>query len=288
MLSLLYRRWMPALCGLALLLSAFQLHAETPQLTQAQTYEQGPDLTHYWVSEKLDGVRAYWNGKDLISRQGNRFHAPAWFTEDFPEEPLDGELWMGRGRFAEVSGAVRKLEPVDAEWRQIRYRIFDLPSSEDPFSERVAHMQRLLEPSPSTYLSMIEQRRATSHEALMARLDLVVASGGEGLMLHRGDSLYHAGRTDDLLKVKRYQDAEAVVVGYTAGQGKYEGMLGALVVKLEDGRELKLGTGFSDEERATPPGLGSTVTYKYFGLTSTGLPRFASFMRVRDEEPFAE
>lgn len=288
MFSLLYRCWLPVLCGLALLLSASQLHAEKPQLTLAQTYEQGPDLSHYWVSEKLDGVRAYWNGEHLISRQGNRFHSPAWFTKDFPEEPLDGELWMGRGRFSEVSGAVRKLQPVAAEWRQIQYRIFDLPASEAPFSDRVAHMRRLLEPSPSTYLSMIEQRRATSQEALMARLDQVVASGGEGLMLHRGDSLYHAGRTDDLLKVKRYQDAEAVVVGYTAGQGKYEGMLGALVVKLEDGRELKLGTGFSDEERATPPTIGSRVTYKYFGLTSTGLPRFASFMRVRDEEPVSE
>lgn len=288
MFALLYRRWLLALCGLALLLSAFQLHAEKPQLTLAQTYEQGPALTHYWVSEKLDGVRAYWDGEHLISRQGNRFHAPGWFIEDFPEEPLDGELWMGRGRFAEVSGAVRKLEPVDAEWRQIRYRIFDLPASEAPFSERVALMRQLLVPSPSLYLNMIDQRQAITHEALMAQLAQVVADGGEGLMLHRDDSFYYAGRTDDLLKVKRYQDAEAVVVGYTAGQGKYEGMLGALVVELEDGRQLKLGTGFSDEERASPPGVGTTVTYKYFGLTSTGLPRFASFMRVRDEEPVSE
>ncbi|WP_148864580.1 DNA ligase [Marinobacter fonticola] len=288
MFFLLYRRWLPALISLVLLSSAFGLHAEKPQLTLAQTYEQGPDLTHYWVSEKLDGVRAYWNGERLMSRQGNQFHAPAWFTADFPGEPLDGELWMGRGRFAEVSGAVRKLEPVDSEWRQVQYRIFDLPASEAPFSERVAQMRQLLVPSPSPYLSMIGQRQASSHETLMARLGQVVSAGGEGLMLHRGDSLYHVGRTNDLLKVKQYQDAEAVVVGYTPGQGKYEGMLGALVVELEGGRQFKLGTGFSDEERARPPAIGATVTYKFFGLTSTGLPRFASFMRMRDEEPVRE
>ena len=281
------QRWLLFLCSLALLFPACELHAQQPQLTLAQVYEKDDSLNGYWISEKLDGVRAYWDGKQLISRQGHAFHPPAWFTRDFPEVLLDGELWMGRGTFSELSGVVRKLDPVDSEWRQVRYEIFDLPGSDRPFSERVARMRSLLKPAPSPFLAMIEQTPATTREALMARLNTVVEQGGEGLMLHRGSARYHAGRSDDLLKVKQYQDAEAKVVGYSPGQGKYEGLLGALVVERSDGRQFKLGSGFSDEQRGDPPAIGATVTYKYYGLTSTGLPRFASFMRVRDEEPVA-
>ncbi|MGP4846211.1 DNA ligase [Marinobacter sp. 1Y8] len=282
---LLYRVWLLFFASLTLLLLATTTHAQPPQILLGESYQQGINLSDYWVSEKLDGVRAYWDGKQLLSRQGHRFHAPDWFVADFPEQPLDGELWMGRGRFSETSGAVRKLEPVDAEWRQIRLMVFDLPASRAPFSERVVQMQALLSSSNSPYIAMIDQHRATSHDALMSQLDQVVADGGEGLMLHDGNSLYRVGRSDDVLKVKRYQDAEAVVVGHTEGNGKYEGQLGALIVERADGRRFKLGTGFSDDERASPPNVGATVTYKHFGYTATGLPRFASFMRVRNDEP---
>ncbi|MGP4845011.1 DNA ligase [Marinobacter sp. 1Y8] len=286
MLHPLYREWLFIISSLALSLFANTAYAQPPKILLGETYQQGINLSDYWVSEKLDGVRAYWDGKQLISRQGHRFHAPDWFLTDFPEQPLDGELWMGRGRFSETSGAVRKLEPVDAEWRQIRLMVFDLPSSRAPFSERVVQMKALVSGSP--YIAMIDQRRASSHDALMEQLDQVVANGGEGLMLHDGNSLYRAGRTDDVLKVKRYQDAEAVVVGHTEGNGKYEGQLGALIVERKDGRRFKLGTGFSDAQRADPPPMGAEVTFKYYGLTSTGLPRFASFLRVRDDEPVSE
>lgn len=273
-------------CWLAL--SCAVVQASPPSLALAQVYEDGMPLQDYWVSEKLDGVRAYWDGERFLSRQGNVFHAPDWFTNGFPEQPLDGELWMGRGRFSELSGAVRRLEPEDDAWRQIRYMVFDLPASAQPFSGRLHQLNTLLTPPPSPYIAVIEQQPATHHDGLMAMLDEVVAAGGEGLMLHSGDSLYRAGRSDDVLKVKRYDDAEALVVGHTPGKGKYEGMLGALVVKGRDGRRFRLGTGFSDSERASPPAVGSTVSYKFFGLTATGLPRFASFMRIRDDEPTPE
>lgn len=285
MVNLRLKRWPVAIYSLILIFFAVATRGQSPALTLADAYEEGVPLHDYWVSEKLDGVRAYWNGDQLISRQGNVFHPPVWFTADFPEQPLDGELWMGRGQFAEVSGTVRTLEPVAAEWREVRYRIFDLPASEATFSQRVRQMRNLLMPSPSPYLAIIEQVPATTHKALMAQLDRIVGRGGEGLMLHRGDSLYRAGRSDDLLKVKRRQDAEAVVVGQTEGKGKYRGMLGALIVERPDGRRFRLGTGFTDAERKHPPSVGSTVTYQYFGYTATGLPRFASFMRVRKDEP---
>jgi DNA ligase len=261
--------------------------ASEPPLQLAKVYQAGMDLQGYWVSEKLDGVRAYWDGQQLLSKGGNVIAAPDWFLRDFPDQPMDGELWMGRGRFAQVSAAVRRLQPKAQEWRQIRFMMFDLPASGVPFSQRVARMRELVGKTSSYHLAMVEQRRATDHGALLARLDRVLAANGEGLMLHHGDSFYKAGRTAALLKVKTFQDAEATVVDYSDGKGKYQGQMGALVVETGDGRRFKLGSGLSDNERADPPPLGSTVTYKYYGLTSTGLPRFASFLRVRNDEPAA-
>jgi len=280
------RRLIPFWFAFALF-TAFNAYAEPPELALAGVYDEGVALDDYWVSEKLDGVRAYWDGERFWSRGGNEYRAPDWFTEGFPNVPMDGELWMGRGRFAELSGAVRRLEPVDPSWRQIRFMVFDLPTLNQPFSERIAAMKALLQPSPSPFLAMVAQRRATDHERLMSALDKVVSEGGEGLMLRRGGSLHSAGRSDDLLKVKRYDDAEAVVVAHLAGSGKYEGMLGSVRVRRDDGRQFHIGTGFSDEQRENPPPVGATITYKYYGFTSTGLPRFASFLRIRNDEPEA-
>lgn len=255
--------------------------AEPPPLALAGVYEEGVKLEDYWVSEKLDGVRAYWDGQQFWSRGGNVYRAPAWFTQDFPETTMDGELWMGRERFAELSGAVRRLEPEDESWREIRFMVFDLPARDQPFTQRVAAMKQLLEPSPSPFLQMVEQNRATNDETLMADLDRIVRKGGEGLMLKRGDSLPTVGRSDDLLKVKKYQDAEAVVVAHLPGEGKFEGMLGSIQVERPDGRQFRIGTGFSNAERENPPPVGTVITYKHYGYTATGLPRFASFLRVR-------
>ncbi|WP_166261127.1 DNA ligase [Marinobacter salicampi] len=274
-------------CFLPVLFLSFPLfvHSAPPKLLLAEVYEEGIELEHYWVSEKLDGVRAYWNGEHFLSKRGHEYKAPDWFTERFPGTVMDGELWMGRGRFAELSGVVRKQSPVDEEWREVRYMVFDLPASSLPFSGRVKQMRELSASSESSFLRIIEQRQGASHAELMTRLDQVTSSGGEGLMLHRGNSLYRAGRSSDVLKVKRYEDSEAVVIGHTEGTGKYEGMMGALVVELEGGRSFKIGTGFSDAERAAPPPIGAVISYKFYGLTSTGLPRFASFLRIRDDEP---
>ena len=272
---------------MAIWLLAAAARAGEPPLQLARVYQPGMDLQGYWVSEKLDGVRAYWDGQQLLSRGGNVIAAPDWFLRDFPDQPLDGELWMGRGRFAQVSAAIRRLQPKAEEWRQIRFMLFDLPASGVPFSERIIRMRQLTRDTGSYHLAMVEQRPAADHEALLADLDRVLAAGGEGLMLHHGDSVYQTGRTAALLKVKTFQDAEATVVDYTTGKGKYQGQVGALVVETEAGRRFKLGSGLSDAERADPPPLGSTVTYKFYGLTSTGLPRFASFLRIRNDEPAA-
>ena len=256
-----------------------------PELTLANVYQKGTPLNDYWVSEKLDGVRAYWTGERFLSRGGHEYRAPDWFTAGFPVHPLDGELWMGRGRFAELSGAVRQVVPDDDDWQRIRFMVFDLPDKEATFDQRLARLRVLVEELGSPYMALVDQQRATTHEKLMQRLDEVVDGGAEGLMLRLGSSQYRSGRSDDLLKVKQYQDAEAVVVDHLPGKGKYEGLMGSLLVKLDDGRQFRIGSGFSDSERASPPRPGTTITFKYYGRTATGLPRFASFLRIRNDEP---
>ena len=256
--------------------------AQAPPLLLADVYRDDVDVDRYWVSEKIDGVRAYWDGERLVSRSGNRFDAPPWFVEHFPRVPLDGELWMGRGAFERLSGAVRRQTPDGGQWRGIRFMVFDLPSSPATFDRRLQRLREMFETIESPYVALVEQFRVADRGELMDILNRVVEGGGEGLMLHRDSSLYAAGRTGDLLKLKVHEDAEAVVVDHLPGKGRLAGMLGALLVEMPDGRRFRLGTGFSDEERRNPPPLGATVTYKYHGKTRNGVPRFASFLRVRD------
>ena len=254
---------------------------EPPPLLLAKPYTDDIDVRDYWVSEKLDGVRAYWDGRRLLSRRGNVFQAPAWFTKGFPPHPLDGELWLGRGAFEATLSAVRKQRPVAAEWRQLSYQVFELPGAAGDFSQRLARLERIVAAVNSPYLKLIPQQRFANQAALQEKLDEVVAGGGEGLMLHRADSLYETGRGNALLKLKTYEDAEAVVIAHLPGKGRNLGRLGALLVEMPDGRQFKIGSGFSDQERENPPPVGALVTYKYYGLSRRGIPRFASFLRIR-------
>lgn len=240
------------------------------------------DPVGYLVSEKLDGVRAVWDGKVLRFRSGRAIAAPAWFLAKLPMQALDGELWLGRGQFDALSGTVRKVLPVDAEWQQVKYMVFELPQDKAKFAERVVTLRAVVQEAGFPQLQAVEQFNIANRATLQARLDDVVQSGGEGLMLHLASSLVTVGRSEVLLKLKPLQDAEAVVMGYVAGKGKYKGMTGALDVKTPAGLVFKLGAGLSDAQRKRPPAIGSTITYNYRDLTPSGKPRFASFLRVFD------
>lgn len=254
--------------------------AEKPKLQLANVYEPGIDVAQYWVSEKLDGVRGYWDGKQLMTRRGHLIVAPEWFTEVLPEYPLDGELWIGREQFEAVSGIVRRKQPEHSDWLAVRYMLFDLPGHSGAFTERIEALNSLVGQVGKSWVRMIPQYRVNTETALLNELDRVVFAGGEGLMLHHQDAVYQSGRTNALLKLKPWQDAEARVIGHLPGKGKYQGKLGALLVETADGIQFRLGTGFSDAQRANPPELGEWVTYKFTGLTRYGKPRFASFLRV--------
>lgn len=273
------------LLGAALALSATPtaLWARTPlPLVLAQHAPEDLDPTGYLVSEKYDGVRGYWDGRQLWFRSGLPVAAPAWFTAALPRAALDGELWMARGRFEALVAAVRRSQPLDAEWRQVRFMVFELPGAEGPFTQRVeAIRQVLLGAQPGCPAVAAPQALVADAAALRQRLDAVVTGGGEGLVLHRADAPFVSGRSPAVLKLKPLDDAEAEVIAHVEGRGRLQGRLGALRVRTVDGTVFLIGTGLTDAVRDAPPPVGAWVTYTHRGLTERGVPRFASYLRLR-------
>ncbi len=255
---------------------------EQPKVMLADVYKGGVDVSDYLVSEKLDGVRAYWDGEKLISRGGNIFVSPDWFTEGFPSEPMDGELWVGRNKFEQTVSIVRRKTPHDG-WKKIKYMVFDFPGQKGGFQERLSALRAVVKEANNPRLQAVRQFRVADKKELMRKLDRIMALGGEGLMLHRADAPHKSGRSGDLLKLKRFYDKEAVVVAHNPGKGRLRGMLGSVTVETPEGVRFKIGSGFTDSRRKNPPAIGTVITYKYRGLTRTGKPRFPSFWRVRGE-----
>ena len=259
-----------------------------PPLMLANVYRPGIQLADYWVSEKYDGVRGFWDGQKLLTRGGQAINTPAWFTANWPATPMDGELWAGRGQFQKAVSTVRQQTPDDAAWRGIQFMVFDLPAEPGTFTERLSTLNSVVSKLAVPWVQAVPQTKVPSHAALQSQLKQITQAGAEGLMLHRGSSLYKGVRNDDLLKVKTHDDAEAKVIAYIPGKGKYAGQLGALLVEMpaKDGqtaKRFKLGTGLSDAQRQNPPAVGSEVTYRYRGLNDSGIPRFASFLRLRKD-----
>jgi DNA ligase-1 len=253
---------------------------EGPPLLLAESWDNVLDLSGWWMSEKLDGVRAFWDGKQFISRQGNLYHAPDWFIEGLPETALDGELWIDRKKFQRTVSIVRRQDKNDL-WKEVRYLVFDAPQIKDPFERRVKAIADLIAAKKHPYITAHEHVLCKSIDHLREELARVEALGGEGLMLREPGSVYAAGRSSSLLKVKTFHDAEATVIGHQAGAGRHKGRLGALQVKLPDGTEFAVGTGFSDAEREAPPPVGSSITFRYQELSEAGVPRFPSYVGVR-------
>ncbi len=257
---------------------------DRPNVMLAEMYQQGVDVRQYWVSEKLDGVRARWDGHHLISRSGHVFSAPSWFIDGFPDIALDGELWMARGRYEDTSSIVRKKVPHTG-WRNIRLMVFDLPEHGGTFDQRLLAMRGLTELANSPYLAVIEQRTVNSNLELQQWLQKVLDQGGEGLMLHRKTAQYVRGRTNNLLKLKPLMDAEATVIGYRPGNGQFAGQVGSLKVVTDQGVVFYIGSGLTNEQRRNPPPVQSRITFRHQGFTRNGIPRFPVFLRIRDERP---
>lgn len=252
---------------------------EGPPVLLAHTWSMSINLTGWWISEKLDGVRAWWDGKQFLSRLGNRFYPPPWFVEALPDHPLDGELWGGRKLFQRTVGIVKRQDQSPL-WKDLLYVVFDAPAHDGVFEERIDQVKRSVE-GKGAYARVHEHIVCGGLDHLRTELARVEALGGEGLMARRPGSRYEAGRSNSLLKVKSFRDAEARVIGHAAGAGRHKGRLGALEVELADGTRFNVGTGFSDAERQDPPPIGSIITFRFQELSDGGVPRFPSYIGVR-------
>ena len=253
-----------------------------PPILLAHPWDNVADLTGWWMSEKLDGVRAYWNGEQFISRQGNQFYAPAWFVAKLPATPLDGELWAGRKKFQRAVSIARRQD-AGQEWRELTYVVFDAPSHGGTFEERLEHVKQHLEREAPPHARWHVHERCNGVPHLREELARVEALGGEGLMMRQPGSKYEVGRSWTLRKVKTFHDAEARVIAHVRGTGKHQGRLGSLQCQMADGTVFNVGTGLSDAERNHPPPVGAIITYRYQELSNDGVPRFPSYVGVRDD-----
>jgi DNA ligase-1 len=271
-----------------LLLLFFAFHASALTLQKPNIYTD-QNISGWMMSEKLDGIRGYWDGKQLLSRQNKPINAPEWFTKDLPPFALDGELWTKRGDFENIQSIVTADTPSQ-KWHEISYNIFEVPNADGNFTQRLQkasdyiELHKLLHPEGTSHVKVTQQKVCRDKKELKAFLNEVVKKRGEGVVIKDGSLKYFEGRSDSVLKVKlAAQDMEGKVVGYKAGSGKFKGLMGALELSLENGKHFFVGSGFSDETRKNPPSIGTIVTFKYFGFTKNGLPRFASYMRVRKD-----
>lgn len=256
--------------------------ATGPPLLLAESWDNLTDPAGWWLSEKLDGVRAFWDGKQFLSRQGNLFHAPDWFVAGFPDVPLDGELWLGRKMFQRAVSIVRRQDKSD-HWKDISFVVFDAPKLEKPFEDRMDYIKECLANSTIKYARPHEHSTCQGIDHLRTELERVEKLGGEGLMMRRPKSRYEVGRSATLLKVKTFHDAEAKVLKHEPGAGRHKGRMGALFVELADGTRFSVGTGFSDAERENPPPVGSVIAFRYQELSEAGVPRFPSYIGIRTD-----
>lgn len=259
------------------------LDAAAPKIMLPKVYAKKTDIAGWLVSEKLDGVRGYWDGKRLLSKHGITFHPPTAFLHNFPHFALEGEIWGGRGTFERTVAVVRRQQP-DKGWITLKFAIFDVPEATGPVVRRLQKAKRWFAGHPSEHAFVIPQKTIKNKAELAEELRRVEKLGGEGLIVRRPDASYQTGRSDDILKVKSYLDMEAVVVTQLPGKGKNKGRLGSLLVELPDGTRFKIGAGFTDEQRKHPPPIGATITFKYYGFYKSGIPKFPSFLRIRADK----
>lgn len=252
----------------------------------ADIWDHQENLSDWWISEKYDGIRTWWDGCRFYSRQGNEFPAPDWFTRDLPTTELDGELWLGRGRFQQTNPIVHSAN--DPGWRQIRFVVFDAPGIAGEFESRYGWLSDLFAAVEPRNARLALQTRCRDNAELIEKLARVESQGGEGLMARQPGSIYECGYSSHtLLKIKSSLDAEGVVIGYKSGTGRNRDRIGSLRMRLDNGIMFSLG-GLSDVDRNDPPPIGSVVTFRYQGVTDRGVPRNAFFVRRREElENFA-
>jgi DNA ligase-1 len=274
------RLFLSLLIPLCLLATTVIALAASPELQTPETYHGNENITWWSMSEKLDGIRGYWDGQQLLTREGTLIHAPSWFTVPFPPFELDGELWAGRGQFEEVQCTVMDGTP-SSEWRHISYNIFEVPHASGDFPTRLARAQKWFKEHEADHVRIIPQETCTGHEHVQRFLKKIARDGGEGIIIKDPSIPYRDGSEQRVLKLKHIDYMDGTVIGHTPGKGRYTGLMGSLTLKLENVVIFNLGTGFSINERHDAPRIGAVVTFKHYGFSKNGKPRFASFVKVK-------
>lgn len=258
---------------------------------------KGQNVSGWLASEKLDGVRAYWDGRNLLSRNGKILAVPEGWSTYFPPFAIDGELYTARGEFEKIQSIVMDKTPNEVAWSEIKFYVFDVPEASGGLLERLSELEKFIlqNPQAGQNLNIIKQVKVKDNAEFEAFAEAVIAKGGEGAVVREPNAPYERKRSKNALKYKKFKDAECEVAAINAGTGKYTGLMGSVTCKslgaagsnpdeqIPYGVKFKVGSGFSDEERANPPKIGSVITYKYQNLTAKGLPRFPIFLRVRED-----
>ncbi len=254
--------------------------AKTPDLFLLKTYDDSKEVVGWVMSEKLDGIRGFWDGEKLISRGGNPINAPAWFTQNYPPFAIDGELWTKRNDFENISSIVRR-KGADDRWKNVTHHIFEVPNQQGGLLERLSVLEDYLRKNPSPHLKVLTQTLIKNKQQLENFLEEVTSHKGEGVVVRNPNTLYETGRLSSALKVKKYFDTECQVLKILPGKGKYQGKMGSVLCQTADGRQLKIGSGFKDKDRNNPPTIGSEITFKYYGFTKKGKFKYPVYLRQR-------
>ena len=254
------------------------------------------NISGWLASEKLDGVRAYWDGENLLSRQGKKLNAPLSFTKNFPKFALDGELYAKELKFEEIQATVMDKVPDEKAWSRLKFHIFDVPEASGGLLARLETLAKFLKNEPNQNLIIIKQIKMRDNAQFLKFSEDIIAKGGEGAVVREPNAPYERKRSKNALKFKKFKDAECEVVSINKGNGKYANLTGSLTCKALGGKQgeekagepksgtiFKIGSGLSDEKRKNPPEIGSIITYKFQNLTANGKPRFPIFLRVRED-----
>jgi len=270
---------------LIVFLSFLPITAYSRDLMLAREYSDDVAVQGWLMSEKLDGIRGYWTGTQLLTKSGNVLQVPSFFYHNFPSFALEGEIWEGRGKFSHTVSIVKRKNAREG-WRTLQFAIFDVPDAPGGFSSRLQQAKDWFTTHPSEFAFVIPQVFVESREQLHTELQRIEKAGGEGLIVRKSDGLYTTGRSREILKVKSSFDAEAIVVGHLTGTGRNAGRLGSLVVELQSDRAVRfrIGSGFTDLQRDNPPAAGTVISFRYFGFYASGIPKFPSFLRVREDD----
>ncbi|RDU63082.1 DNA ligase [Helicobacter ganmani] len=259
------------------------LYAEIPHFKPyAQNLISKGELTQFVMSEKLDGVRGIWNGKNLKTRKDNLIQVPKFWLVNFPPFVLDGELWLTYNHFEKISSIVRDSVSDESKWQEMTYQVFDVRGvcEKCSLSERLNYLENYLKDFPNPYIKIIPQIPIKNHQHLESYYQEILSKGGEGVILRRNSF------SDIGYKLKPFADAECIVRGYTQGKGKNINGIGAIWCEgevLGEKKYFKIGSGFSSAMRLNPPKIDTIITYKYQGYTKNKLPRFPIFLRIRED-----